>query len=99
MKRGNSMSEHQLSIEKIEKAQSTMEEQQVLVQSLVDMSEQIDTNAAHMVNHVGNITQLSVKADPITTEGEVWITEVMELIRSRSESNLKRMETLETFLN
>ncbi|MCZ8516957.1 methyl-accepting chemotaxis protein [Paenibacillus filicis] len=85
---------------KIEKAKETMEEQEVLVQQLVDMSGQISANAVNMLEHARNITELSAQADGMTMDGEQRIAHVahqMERISSRSESIMGRMDTLAAF--
>ncbi|MEX2415845.1 MAG: methyl-accepting chemotaxis protein [Paenibacillaceae bacterium] len=82
---------------KIDKAQEMMHEQQKLVQSLIDMSQEVSDYAGGMFNHVSSITLLSERADQLTNDGEERISGVvhqMEQINERSESIMERMNHL-----
>lgn len=83
--------------EKIDKAKVTMEKQQTLVQSLVDMTKEVSAYADTMYNHVSSIKDLSTRADALTDEGEEQIDGVvsqMEQISKRAQDTQSRMNNL-----
>jgi methyl-accepting chemotaxis protein len=82
---------------KIDKAKDTMKNQQVLVQSLVDMSKEVSGYAELMYNHVSSITELSIQAEHLTDEGEDKIVSVvnqMDQINDRAQVIQDRMNRL-----
>jgi methyl-accepting chemotaxis protein len=92
------MTQVSLQHDKIIKAQVTMKEQQILVQSLLDRSSDVSHNAHHMLDQVSQMTELSIQADHLTNEGEDRIHEAvhqMEQISTRAQSIQVRMNVLQ----
>ncbi|MFD2672692.1 methyl-accepting chemotaxis protein [Marinicrinis sediminis] len=82
---------------KIERAEHTMKEQQHLVQSLVEQTDDIAYRAKEMFIHVENITSLSEKADASTVTGDERISRVvdqMNQINDRASEIMSKMDTL-----
>lgn len=83
--------------DKITTAKQTMENQRLLIESLVKHSIRVDQYASEMVGKVNNIKRLSEEADSHTLEGETGINNVlaqMEEISRRVENDVERMKVL-----
>lgn len=79
-------------LNKIETAKQTMENQSILVESLIKHSISVDQYAAEMVDKVNSIKHLSEEADSYTLKGENEINNVvaqMEEISRRVEEHVE----------